>query len=157
MLKHMCLWFGHRQIDNLDKTVRTQTKNKGKMQDECASEIDQVGRQRPLVGDRQHHSTKQLGGMHRDYLLVLLCGTWELASLPSVFLALGIQDICRVLEKYTRRREIQSTFWSSKLIQIKKRSTAKLYNFSRCTTFILVISSFDKAIVTLFTKFISLI
>ena len=53
------------------------------MQDECASEIDQVGRQRPLVGDRQHHSTKQLGGMHRDYLLVLLCGTRELASLPS--------------------------------------------------------------------------
>ena len=55
------------------------------MQDECASEIDQVGRQRPLVGDRQHHSTKQLGGMHRDYLLVLLCGTRELTSLPSVF------------------------------------------------------------------------
>ena len=51
--------------------------------------------------------------------------------------------------------EIQSTFWSHGLIQIKKCSHKKLYNFLGCTTFILVISSFDKALVTLFTKSIS--
>jgi hypothetical protein len=39
---------------------------------------------------------------------------------------------------------------------MKKFSTTKLYNFVRSITFILVISSFNKAIVTLFTKSTSL-
>jgi hypothetical protein len=46
----------------------------------------------------------------------------------------------------------QTTFWCPKQIQIKKFSTTKFHNFSRSTNFILVISSFDKVIITLFTK-----
>jgi hypothetical protein len=54
------------------------------------------------------------------------------------------------------KHKFQSTFWSSKLIQMKKVYNTNLYNFLRSTNFILVISSFDKLIVTLFTKSISL-
>ena len=53
---------------------------------------------------------------------------------------------------YTRQRKFQSTFWSSKLIQMKKFSTTKLYNSSRCTMFVLVFSSYDKVKVNLFTN-----
>ena len=35
--------------------------------------------------------------------------------------------------------------------------TIKLYNFSKSTTFILIISSFDKAKINLFTDFTSLL
>ena len=52
----------------------------------------------------------------------------------------------------TRQRKFQSTFWSSKLIQMKKFSTIKLYNSSRCTMFVLVFSSYDKVKVKLFTN-----
>ena len=53
---------------------------------------------------------------------------------------------------YTRQKKIQSTFWSSKLIQIKKFSTTKLYNSSRCTMFVLVFSSYNKVKINLFTN-----
>ena len=49
-----------------------------------------------------------------------------------------------------------STFWGLKRIQMKKFSTTKLYNFSRSTSFILSISSFDKVKVTFFRKSTSL-
>ena len=39
---------------------------------------------------------------------------------------------------------------------MKKISTTKLYNFSRSTTFILIISLFDKVMATLLTKSTSL-
>ena len=50
----------------------------------------------------------------------------------------------------------QINFWGPKQIQMKKFSTTKLYNFSRSTKFILIISSFDKATITLFIKSTSL-
>ena len=53
---------------------------------------------------------------------------------------------------YTRQRKFQSTFWSNKLIQMKKFSTTKLYNSSRCIIFFLVFSSYDKVKVNLFTN-----
>ena len=59
------------------------------------------------------------------------------ASLPSVFLHSA--------------KKFQSTFWSSKLIQMKKFSTTKLYNSSRCM-FVLVFSSYDKVKINLFTN-----
>ena len=52
----------------------------------------------------------------------------------------------------TRQRKFQSIFLSSKLIQIKKFSTTKLYNSSRCTMFVLVFSSYDKVKINLFTN-----
>ena len=103
--------------------------------------------------------------------------------LPSVFLrALGKVLLCRVLKKNTRQNffaecffllsaknlfaecffptlgkdNFQIIFWSSKLIQMKKFSTKKLYNSSKYTIFILFISSYDKIKVNLFTKFINL-
>ena len=51
-----------------------------------------------------------------------------------------------------RQRKFQSTFWSSKLIQMKKFSTTKLYNSSRCAMFVLVFSSYDKVKINLFTN-----
>ena len=68
------------------------------------------------------------------------------------FLTLGKELLCRVLFFYTRQRKFQSTFWSSKLIQMKNFSTIKLYNSSRCTMFVLVFSSYDKVKVNLFTN-----
>jgi len=78
---------------------------------------------------------------------------------------LGKEAICRVFFfhtrhrslfaecfLYTRQRKFQIEFWSPKWIQIKKFSTTKLYNFSRSTIFILL-SSFDKVKINLFTKF----
>ena len=86
------------------------------------------------------------------------------------FLALGKMRLCRVPFFGTRQRGIlpcafffalgklffQSNFWGPKWIQMKKISTTKLYNFSRSTKFILVISSFDKTTITLFIKSTSL-
>lgn len=44
--------------------------------------------------------------------------------------------VCRLFFFFsTRQREIQNTFQSSKLIQVKKFSTTKSYNFSRSTTY----------------------
>lgn len=64
-------------------------------------------------------------------------------SLPSVFLTLG-------------KDNFQTIFKNSKLIQMKRFSTTKLYNLLICTIFNLVISSYDKVIVNLFTKRIDL-
>ena len=98
-------------------------------------------------------------------------GTRQNASLPSaLFLALGKDVFCRVpLFWHSAKRHFavciffaldklffQSNFWDPKWIQMKNFSTTKLYNFSRSTKFILVISSFDKATITLFIKSISL-
>jgi hypothetical protein len=47
------------------------------------------------------------------------------------------------------------TFSSSKLIQMEKFSTINLYNSSRCTIYILIISSYDKIKVNFFIKPIS--
>ena len=52
-----------------------------------------------------------------------------------------------------KKRQIQTIFWNIKWIHMKKSWTWKLYNSSRCTTFILVISSFKKVIVMLFINF----
>jgi hypothetical protein len=60
--------------------------------------------------------------------------------LPSVFWLILGKEI------------FQNTFWGSKLTQMKKFSTTKLFNSSRCTMFILVICSFDKMKVNLFTN-----
>ena len=70
---------------------------------------------------------------------VFFFNTRQRGSLPSVFF-------------YTRQRKFQSIFWSSKLIQMKKFSTTKLYNSSRCTMFVLVFSSYDKVKINLFTN-----
>ena len=93
-------------------------------------------------------------------------------GLPSAFfLALGKDVFCRVpLFWHSAKRHFavciflalgksvfQSNFWGPKWIQMKNFSTTKLYNFSRSTKFILVISSFDKATITLFIKSTSLI
>ena len=103
---------------------------------------------------------------------VLFFGTRQNASLPSVFfLALGKDVFCRVpLFWHSAKRHFavciffaldksvfQSNFWGPKWIQMKNFSTTKLYNFSRSIKFILVISSFDKATITLFIKSTSLI
>ena len=99
-------------------------------------------------------------------------GTRKNASLPSAFfLALGKDVFCRVtLFWHSAKRHFavciflalgksvfQSNFWDPKWIQMKNFSTTKLYNFSSSTKFILVISSFDKATITLFIKSTSLI
>ena len=83
----------------------------------------------------------------------------ETGSLPSVkwfaeccFSGTRQRRLCRVFFFYTRQRKFQNTFWSSKLIQMKKFSTTKLYNSSRCTMFVLVFSSYDKVKVNLFTN-----
>ena len=87
------------------------------------------------------------------------------------FSALGKMRLCRVPFFGTRQRDIlpcafffalgklffQSNFWGPKWIQMKKFSTTKLHNFSRSTKFILVISSFDKAKITLLIKSTSLV
>jgi hypothetical protein len=57
--------------------------------------------------------------------------TRQKVSLPSVFSTLD-------------KDNLKIVFWSSKLIQMKKFSTTKLYNSSRCTIYILVVSSYDK-------------
>ena len=98
-------------------------------------------------------------------------GTRQNVSLPSAFfLALDKDVFCRVpLFWHSAKRHFavciffalgksvfQSNFWGPKWIQIKNFLTTKLYNFSRSTKFILVISSFDKATITLFLKSTSL-
>ena len=85
----------------------------------------------------------------------LLCRAFFLtlgkeASLPSVFFWHSAKKLFAEYFFYTRQRKFQSTFWSSKLIQMKKFSTTKLYNSSRCTMFVLVFSSYDKVKVNLF-------
>jgi hypothetical protein len=57
----------------------------------------------------------------------------------------------------TRQRQFKNHIWSSLLIQMKRFSTANLYNSSRHTIYILIISLFDKIKVNLFIKPISLI
>ena len=104
--------------------------------------------------------TRQIGSLPSVFF-----NTRQRGSLPSVFFTLGKELlcrvffftlgkelICRVLFFYTRQRKFQSTFWSSKLIQIKKFSTTKLYNSSRCTMFVLIYSSYDKVKINLFTN-----
>ena len=80
------------------------------------------------------------------YFAECLCfGTRQRDILPCVFfLALG-------------KSVFRSKFGGPKWIQMKNFSTTKLYNFSRSIKFILVISSFDKATITLFIKSTSLI
>ena len=83
------------------------------------------------------------------------CFFWHSAKrlfAECFFLTLGKEPLYRVLFFYTRQRKFQSIFWSSKLIQMKKFSTTKLYNSSRCTMFVLVFSSYDKVKVNLFTN-----
>jgi hypothetical protein len=90
-------------------------------------------------------------------------------SLPSAFFkTLSKEALCRVSFWDTRQRSslpsgffrtlgkdnFQIIFWNSKLIRIKIFSTTKLCNSSRCTIFILDISSFDKININLFTKYI---
>ena len=88
----------------------------------------------------------------------LFPGTRQRCILPSAFvLALGKEAFCRVHFFWALGKSVfQSNFWGPKWIQMKNFSTTKLYNFSRSTKFILVISSFDKATITLFIKSTSL-
>ena len=67
--------------------------------------------------------------------------------------ALSKEALCRVFYFNTRQIINSKHILKQKLIQIRTKTTTKLYNFSRSTTFILVLSSFNKMIVTLFTKF----
>jgi hypothetical protein len=73
------------------------------------------------------------------------------ASLSSVKKTLGWHLAKKTLKKF------QIKIWKPKWIQIKKILTTKLYNFSRSTTFILLLSSFDKVKINLFTNFTSLL
>ena len=76
----------------------------------------------------------------------------ETGSLPS---ARWFAECCfsgTRQRRLCRQRKFQSTFWSSKLIQMKKFSTTKLYNSSRCTIFVLIFSSYDKVKINLFTN-----
>jgi len=66
---------------------------------------------------------------------------------------LSKEALCRVFYFNTRQIINSKHILKQKLIQIRTKTTTKLYNFSRSTTFILVLSSFNKMIVTLFTKF----
>ena len=103
----------------------------------------------------------------------------------SFFVCKTVNDLFEVLNKFKSKScQIQSftTFWDLQLsfwyflhpmsftkfefqmyfslrrwFQIKKFSTAKLFNFWRSTTFILVFLSFDIVVVILFTNLISLI
>ena len=55
-----------------------------------------------------------------------------------------------------KKWQLQTRFWNSKWFQLKKLSPIKLYNSSRSTTFILIISSSDKAVVYIVHKSINL-
>jgi hypothetical protein len=94
--------------------------------------------------------------------------TWRI-SLPSVFWHLAKSFFVECFIFDTRQRasltnvfstlgkdNLKITFWSSKLIQMKKFSATNLYNSSRWTIYILVISSYDEIKVDLFIKTISL-
>jgi hypothetical protein len=70
--------------------------------------------------------------------------------------ALGKGFFAECQSKTLGKAIFQTTFWCPKRIQIKKFSTTKFHNFSWSTNFILVISLFDKVIITLFTKSICL-
>ena len=72
--------------------------------------------------------------------------TRQRGSLPSVFFWHSAKSFFAECYFFfdTRQKKFQSIFWSSKLIQMKKFSTTKLYNSSRCTIFVLVFSSYDK-------------
>jgi len=116
-----------------------------------------------IKNTRQAKHTRQktcLPSARRKTLSKESSNTWQRKNTRQTYLfakcffllGLGKQGLCRVLKKNTQQREIQFTFWSSKLIHIKKFSTIKLYNFSHVQ-----LSSFDKAIATLLTKSISLI
>ena len=78
--------------------------------------------------------------------------TRQSGSLPSVFFNTRQRGSLPSVFFDTRQRKFQSIFWSSKLIQMKKFLTTKLYNSSRCTMFVLVFSSYDKVKVNLFTN-----
>jgi hypothetical protein len=78
-------------------------------------------------------------------------------SLPRAsLLALGKESLPRAYLTALGKEIFQNIFWDTKLTQIKKFSTTKLFNFLRSTKYILVISSFNKSIVMLFTKSTSL-
>ena len=130
------------------------------------------------IHSAKKHSTKTalpsvFSALGKDvFCRVPFFGTRQNASLPTAFfLALGKDVFCWVPCFGTRQRGIlscafffalgksffQSNFWGPKWIQMKDFSTTKLYNFSRSTKFILVISSFDKATITLFIKSTSLL
>ena len=89
-----------------------------------------------------------------DRLFAECCfsGTRQSGLCRVFFLTLGKEPLCRMLFFDTQQRKFQSIFWSSKLIQMKKFSTTKLYNSSRCTMFVLVFSSYDKVKINLFTN-----
>ena len=90
---------------------------------------------------------KTLCKKHSTKVFLAECFIFEIRQsvfLPSVFFN-------------TRQRQFKLVFWNSKLIHMKKFSTTNLYNSSRCTIYILVISSYDKIKVNLFRKTISLV
>jgi hypothetical protein len=103
------------------------------------------------------------------YLPSVFSDTRQRASLPSVFSDTR-QRASLPSVKNTRQRDylpsifltqdkvnFQITFSSYKLIQMKKNSTTKLHNSSRCIISVFVISSYDKSKVNLFIKLISLL
>jgi hypothetical protein len=73
------------------------------------------------------------------------------------FFTLGKELLCRVFFLTICKDNLKIVFWSSELIQMKKFSTTNLYNSSRYTDYILVISSYVKIKVDLFIKTISLV
>jgi hypothetical protein len=105
------------------------------------------------VNTRQRKNTRQrlfcrvanltLGKEYSAKSFFTKCQIWHSAkqSLSSVFFLLTLD-----------KEIFQNTFWGSKLTQIKRFWTTKLLNSSRCTMFILVICSFDKLNVNLFTN-----
>jgi hypothetical protein len=124
------------------------------------------------------HSAKKL------FVECFIFDTRQRVSLPSVlFLTLGKEFLYRVSFFDTRQRALRRvsqiqhsaksslpsvfsptlgkdnlkiTFYSSKLIQMKKFWTINLYNSSWCTIYILNIFSYDKIKINLFIKPISL-
>jgi hypothetical protein len=78
-------------------------------------------------------------------------------TLPRTsLLALGKESLLRAYLMALGKEIFQNIFWDTKLNSNKKCSTTKLSNFLRSTKYILVISSFNKSIVMLFTKSTSL-
>ena len=76
--------------------------------------------------------------------------TRQIASLPSVFLTLAKKFFWRVFFLHYAKDNLKTTFWCSKLIQMKSFSITDLYNSSRRTIYILIISSYDKIKVNFF-------
>ena len=97
---------------------------------------------------------------------VFFSGTRQRCILPSaifwhsakyvfaecLFLALGKEAFCRVHFFWPPANYFSKQFLRPKMNSNKNFSTTKLHNFSRSTKFILVISLFDKATITLFIK-----